>query len=90
MEKSIWTDDYSVLLALLRETRSAAGLTQVDLAAKIGQTQSFVSKIEGGDRRLDVIQLRTILHALGSTLPAFVAKLEERLTASQDRPSPTS
>jgi transcriptional regulator with XRE-family HTH domain len=81
MEKSIWTDEYGILVALLRDTRQAAKLTQVELADKIGQSQSFVSKIEVGERRLDLIQLRTILHALGTTLPAFVAALEERLGA---------
>jgi transcriptional regulator with XRE-family HTH domain len=72
------------MLALLRETRRAAKLTQVELAEKIGQSQSFVSKVEIGERRLDVIQLRTILHALGTTLSAFIARLEERLAEGDD------
>jgi transcriptional regulator with XRE-family HTH domain len=79
MEKTIHTDEYAALLALLREARRAAHLTQVELAEKIGQSQSFVSKAEVGERRLDVIQLRSICHALDTTLPALVAKLEERL-----------
>ena len=79
MDKSIYTDEYAVLLALLREARRAAGLSQVQLAERLGQSQSFVSKAEKGDRRLDVIQLRTICQALGATLPEFVARLEERL-----------
>jgi transcriptional regulator with XRE-family HTH domain len=79
MDKSIYTDEYAVLLALLREARRAAGLSQVQLAERLGQSQSFVSKAEKGDRRLDLIQLRTICQALGTTLPDFVARLEERL-----------
>jgi transcriptional regulator with XRE-family HTH domain len=79
MDKSIWTNEYAVLLELLREARRAAGLTQVELAEKVGQSQSFVSKVEKGERRLDVIQLRTLCLALGTTLPAVVAQLEERL-----------
>jgi transcriptional regulator with XRE-family HTH domain len=85
MEKSVFTDDYGVLLALLREAREAAGLTQVQLAERLGQSQSFVSKVERGETRLDVIQLRTLLAALGATLPEFVGRLEERLAA---RPRP--
>jgi transcriptional regulator with XRE-family HTH domain len=85
MEKTIYTDEYAALLALLREARQAANLTQVELATKIGQSQSFVSKAEVGERRLDVMQLRTICQALGTTLPAFVAKLEERLAQGQRR-----
>jgi len=80
MEKSIFTDEYATLRALLRETRQTAGLSQVQLAEKLGQSQSFLSKIEQGDRRLDLIQLRTICLALGTTLPRFVERLEERLT----------
>src|SRR4051794_9590003 len=72
MEKTIYTVEYAQLLELLRETRKNADLTQIDLAKALGQTQSFVSKIEVGDRRLDVIQLRTICRALGTTLPAFI------------------
>jgi transcriptional regulator with XRE-family HTH domain len=79
MEKSIFTDEYAVLLTLLREARQAAGLSQVQLAERLGQSQSFVSKMEQGDRRLDLIQLRTICRALGTTLPRFVEKFEERL-----------
>lgn len=85
MEKSIYTDEYGVLLALLRATRQSAGITQVQLAKKIGQSQGFLSKIEIGDRRLDVIQLRTICHALGTTLPEFVTNLEQRLAAKRQR-----
>jgi transcriptional regulator with XRE-family HTH domain len=79
MEKSIYTNEYAALLALLRETRRAAKLSQVQLAERLGQSQSFVSKAEVGERRLDLIQLRTICRALGTTLPVFVARLEEQL-----------
>lgn len=79
MDKSIYTEEYAALLALLREARAAAGLTQVQLAARLGQSQSFISKVEKGDRRLDLIQLRTICRALGITLPGFVVQLEGRL-----------
>ena len=70
-------------LALLKKAREAAGLTQVQLAEKLGQSQSFVSKVEVGERRLDVIQLRTICVALGTTLSEFVTKLEERLSEGE-------
>ena len=85
MEKSIYTDEYAVFLNLLRETREAGNITQVQLAEIIGQSQSFVSKIEIGERRLDLIQLRTICRSLGTTLPEFVSKLEERLGKKERR-----
>jgi transcriptional regulator with XRE-family HTH domain len=85
MEKSIHTDDYAALVELLRQARQAAGLTQVQLAQKLGQSQSFVSKVEVGERRLDLIQLRTILLALGTTLPDFVEQLEKKLAEGTKR-----
>ena len=79
MEKTIYTAEYAQLLQLLREIREQAGITQTDLAERLGHSQSFVTKFERGDRRLDVIQLRTICAALGTDLAAFVAELERRL-----------
>jgi transcriptional regulator with XRE-family HTH domain len=81
MEKTVHTREYAVLLKLLRETRRAAGVTQVRLAERIGESQSHLSKMERGEVRLDLIQTRTICEALGTTLPAFAAELERRLTA---------
>ena len=81
MDKSIHTAEYAALLGLLRDARSSAGLTQHQLAARLGQSQSFVAKMEVGQRRLDLVQLRTVCRALGTTLPEFVARLEERLAA---------
>jgi len=78
-EKTIYTREYAVVLRLLREAREAAAITQIELAERLGQTQSFVSKVERGDRRLDLIQLRTILRHCGVTLPDFVNRLEGQL-----------
>lgn len=79
MDKTIHTTEYATLLTLLREIRQAAGVTQVQLAEKVSETQSQISKIERGEVRLDIIELRTICLALGTTLPAFVAELDQRL-----------
>ena len=83
LEKSIYTGEYSTVIRLLRQARDDAGLTQVDLAKRLGQTQSFVSKFERGDRRLDIIQLRTILSHLGVTLAEFVQRLETDLRGKE-------
>lgn len=79
MEKSIYTQEYEVLLDLLRTLREKRGVTQTELGELLDQSQSYVSKIERGDRRLDVIQLRTICLTLGSSLSDFVSDLEKRL-----------
>lgn len=79
MAKSIYSAEQERFRSLLRETRTAAGLTQVDLASRIRRPQSFIAKIEAGERRLDVIELRQVCQAMGITLPAFVDKLERAL-----------
>ena len=75
-EKSIYTDEYALVLKLLVAARKDSGVTQIELADRLGQTQSFVSKIERGDRRLDIVQLRTILLEFGVSLPVFAEQLE--------------
>lgn len=77
MRKSIHTPEYARFLALLRGARVAAGLTQGELAERLGATQSFVSKVERGERRLDVLELRSFCWAMGTSLSAFVRDLEE-------------
>lgn len=69
------------LISLLRDIRKEAGLSQLQLANKLGMPQSFVSKYESGERRLDVLELRIICSALDMTLDAFVKKLERKLNA---------
>jgi ribosome-binding protein aMBF1 (putative translation factor) len=76
MDKSIHSTEYAVFLRVFRETRRRAGLTQVGLAHKVGQIQSFISKCERGERRIDVVELRTFCRAFGLSLKQFVASLE--------------
>lgn len=63
-------------LALLRQIRTEAGLRQEDLAEKLGQPQSFVSRCESGERRVDLLELREICHAVGLTLAQFIRRFE--------------
>ncbi|HYV40074.1 MAG TPA: helix-turn-helix transcriptional regulator [Gemmataceae bacterium] len=83
MEKSIYTPEYAAVLRLLKQAREKAGITQVELAKKIEETQSYVSKVERGDLRLDIVQLRTLCRILGTTLPAFVQQLERELAGKR-------
>lgn len=64
-KKSVLTARYQKLRALLIQSRRAAGLTQVQLAEKLARPQSFVSKYERGERRLDVIEFLEVADALG-------------------------
>lgn len=81
MEKSIYSEEYLVFLQILQESRKAAGLTQGDVAGRLGQgvTQSFVSKCERGERRIDIVELRAFCKAFDLAFDSFVIELEERL-----------
>lgn len=59
----------------LRDARLAAGLTQVQLAARLGQPQSFVSKVESGARRLDVVELIAFCASVGITVQPIITAL---------------
>jgi transcriptional regulator with XRE-family HTH domain len=63
-------------LLLIRQIRLEAKLRQEDLAQKLGEPQSFVSRYESGERRLDVLELRRICRVLGVPLSEFVRRLE--------------
>lgn len=80
MEKSIYTTQQMRLKELLRQLRGEAGLRQIDLAERLGVPQSFVSKYESGERRLDILELRAVCAALGSSLEEFARRLEEGLS----------
>lgn len=65
MPSSIFTQRHQELIGFLASTRKAAGVTQVGLADLLGKPQSFVSKTERGERRLDVIEFCQVAEALG-------------------------
>ncbi len=65
------------LAALLRQVRLDANLTQLQLAEKIRQTQSYVSKYENGEQRLDLIELEAVCKAVGISLTDFVERYLE-------------
>ena len=79
MEKSLFTHEYREFTRLLRELREQAGLTQTALAERVGQSQSYISKWERGDLRLDLVQLRALCRAMGVSLPAFVTEFDTRV-----------
>jgi len=68
-----------VLLSLLRDLRTQAGLRQIDMARALGKPQAFVSYYESGARRLDLLELRQICKILGVSLLDFVRKFEKLL-----------
>lgn len=79
MQKTIHSKDYRMFLRLLREAREEAGLTQEDVAACLQETQSFVSKCERGERRIDVVELRQFCLAFGVKFSDFCRRLDNTL-----------
>ena len=79
MKKNIRLDQQKRLLVLLRGMRVDAGLTQSELASRLSRDQTFVSKYESGERRLDVLELREVCRAIGTDFVTFIRKLDKEL-----------
>jgi transcriptional regulator with XRE-family HTH domain len=71
-----------LLLSMLRDLRKDAGLTQVALAESLRVPQSFVSKYESGERRLDLLELQLVCRALDVSLVSFVKRFDDVSKAS--------
>lgn len=85
MEKSVSSRDYSLFLDRLKDARKKAGLTQEQLARLLGETQSFVSKCERGERRLDIVEVRSFCIALSVPFPSFATQLDSLLKQEEGK-----
>ena len=65
---------YRQFLKRLRAAREASGLRQVEVARRLGRPQSFVSKSETGERRVDVVELAAFARIYGRKLEDFLPK----------------
>lgn len=87
MSKSVFSDRYEQFRTLLVNARTTARVTQKELAKKLGRPQSYVSKYERGERRLDVVELLDIARALGINPSKVIQQLEgEGKPARRPRP----
>lgn len=75
VDKSIYSEEYREFRELLKRLRKEAGIRQIDMAEVLGVPQSFVSKYESGERRLDVIETARIARALGVDLGYVIGRL---------------
>ena len=64
MAKAKFSSEYKRLCALLVQARESAGLRQIDVAERLTQPQSYVSKVELGERRLDVVEFLEFVRAI--------------------------
>lgn len=68
----------------LRRLRKQSGLSQVQLASLIHKPQSYVSKYENGERKLDILEVREICMALGVSLAVFAEQLDSVLKKQKE------
>ena len=71
---SLHTRDYDRFRSLLIAARKKAGLSQAELAKRLAKPQSFVSKFERGERRLDVVEFKAIAEALSVDALRFLRR----------------
>jgi len=83
VSKSVFSVEYLTFRELLRDLRLQKGVTQAQLSAALGMAQSFVSKYEMGERRLDFIEVERICGKLGIGLGEFVKSYSKALTTSE-------
>lgn len=74
--KSTYTEAYQKLLVEIVDARKASGMTQAELAAGLGRPQSYVSKIETGERRLDVVELVEIAKRINLDVSSVLERLK--------------
>ena len=87
MVESMFTSAFAELVAAVVDMRKRAGLTQRELARRVGREQNFVARVETGQRRLDLIELVQICQACGTSpedeVQRLIRKVVKRLPKSQ-------
>lgn len=79
MPKSVFSGAHKHLVEVLTEARRESGMTQAQLAAAVGKDQSFISIIEGSQRRVDVLEFCALVRAMGADPADIFARVLARL-----------
>lgn len=75
MEKTLTSETHAKLVRMLIDKREAAGVTQTELASKLGEYQSFVARLESGQRRIDVVEFIQLSRVLEFDAKSFIEDL---------------
>ena len=74
MKKSIYTKEYLYVVDQLKKARGASRMRQNVVADKLGRTQSYISKVEAGQLRIDVVQLQELARLYKKPIKYFIRK----------------
>jgi len=72
MANSIYLKEYKKVIKRLKKARQESGLKQIEVAEKLGKPQSYISKIEQGERRIDVVELKEIADVYKKSIEYFI------------------
>ncbi|WP_413502095.1 helix-turn-helix domain-containing protein [Serratia proteamaculans] len=72
---SVYSTEYQLVIKILRDTRIEKGITQAKLAEALGRPQSFIAKVENGERKLDVVEFALIARLLGVDAGAVMERI---------------
>ncbi len=72
MEKTIQTKEYARFIEKLRKARLEAGLKQIEVAKKLKRPQSYISRVESGEYRLDILEVKRFAKIYGKSVEYFV------------------
>lgn len=73
---SLYSDEYQRVIAALKQARKAQGITQMQLAEALGRPQSFIAKIESGERRLDVVEFVHLARLVGLAVEVVLKEIQ--------------
>jgi Predicted transcriptional regulator with C-terminal CBS domains len=79
MPKSVFSDAYTIFLRALVAARKEAGVSQVELARRVGRDQPFISLVENGVRRVDLIEFYVLARGIGAEPVALFASIASDL-----------
>lgn len=73
---SVYSDEYQRVINALKTARKERGITQAQLAAAFGRPQSFIAKVENGERRLDIVEFLHLAQVVGADVYKIIESIK--------------